>query len=77
MMSETINFLGTKSPKITVSENRIEQFSSILNRFNFNLENIYPSYYLKGKKEYSFNGEIEEFNKNLINHFNQKSNIQF
>lgn len=60
LMWETIKIIKNDKPLITVSEDRLEQFSSILRNFDFKLYGIYESYYIKGKKEYSYNKPIEE-----------------
>ncbi|MCL3782743.1 GNAT family N-acetyltransferase [Prolixibacteraceae bacterium JC049] len=59
MIQESFGLLNTYNPNITVSERRIGEFNRILTTNGFQLDAIYPDYYIQGQKEYSFNGLIE------------------
>jgi len=59
MLIDSFHLLNNCKPNITVSEKRLAEFSSILNKNGFKLDAIYPNYYNEGQKEYSFNGLIE------------------
>ncbi|MGV0923954.1 hypothetical protein [Empedobacter tilapiae] len=59
LMKETIRVIGNNKPLITVSEDRINQFKSLLQKFDFKLHATYQDYYKFNKIEYSFNKPIE------------------
>lgn len=59
LMKDTISIIGNDRPLITVSEDRINQFKSILKKFDFKLYATYQDYYKSNKIEYSFNRPIE------------------
>jgi predicted acetyltransferase len=59
LMKDSFKVLNTTAPLITISEKRLHQFSKLLEVFNFNLHEVYDSYYLNGVKEYSFNGPLK------------------
>ncbi len=60
LLQQSINTLNTSKPLITVSSRYIEEFHSLFNKFEFNLFQKYPSYYLPEYIEYSFNAPIEQ-----------------
>ncbi len=60
LMKKSIGILGTNSPLITVSEDRIMEFQKILEKFNFKEVGKYNDYYRKGRFEISYNGYLNE-----------------
>jgi hypothetical protein len=78
MLKESCGILETVSPLITVSERRIDEFSSILSKNNFKLEHIYQNYYKDNQKEYSFNGDLamsSKVNPQFVNSKLNKSDV--
>lgn len=59
LMDESMKFLKTKTPLITISENRVELFENILARYEFKLSQKLPDYYKKGLTEFVYNGKLE------------------
>ena len=59
LMNESMKFLKTKTPMITISENRVELFENILARYEFKLSQKLPDYYKKGLTEFVYNGKLE------------------
>lgn len=60
LLQQSINTLNISKPLITVSSRYIEEFRSLLNKFEFDLFQKYPGYYLPECIEYSFNAPIEQ-----------------
>ena len=58
-MKKAIITLGDRHPVITVSEPRVTEFDSFLQRFGFKLYDSYSGYYRSGFHELSYNGPIE------------------
>ena len=59
LMRKSIEILGTDSPFITVSEDHIDEFKTILQKFNFQEFRRYFGYYRKGKYEIAYNGYLD------------------
>lgn len=51
--------LNTNRPLVTVPEERFSEFHKIFTHFGFELTEIKENYYRKGKKEYIYNGSLE------------------
>ena len=60
LMRKSIEILGTDLPLITVSENRIDEFSVLFQKFCFKEFCKYPDYYRNGKYEVSYNGYLDK-----------------
>ena len=60
LMEKSLEILETDSPLITVSEDHINEFQNILNKFNFKEIKKYDNYYKEGKFEISYNGYLEK-----------------
>lgn len=60
LMKKSIEILGTDLPLITVSENRVDEFSGLLQRFCFKEFCRYSDYYRNGKYEVSYNGYLDK-----------------
>lgn len=59
LMEDSIRIIGNNRPLITVSEDRLNQFTPILKKFDFKLYATYSNYYKLNKTEFSFNKPIE------------------
>ena len=59
LLDYAISILGTSNPIITVSDDHIHEFSSILLRdYNFSLIELQVGYYRDNHAEYVFNGSL-------------------
>lgn len=59
LLDYAISVLGTSNPVITVSDEHIQEFSSILlGDYNFSLTELQAGYYRKDHTEYVFNGSL-------------------
>ena len=45
LLEESFKFLGTETPKITIPENKIDQFNYFINRYNWKDTNVLDKYY--------------------------------
>lgn len=59
LMEESLKFLQTQAPMITISENRLPYFKNLLEKYNFKLSQHLPDYYKKGFTEYVYNGKLK------------------
>ncbi len=67
LIHKAIQFLGTTSPMITIPVERKKEFESLINEFEFNLEESHD-YYRQGKPEYVYNGRLTVIqNKEIAN----------
>lgn len=57
LILKAFEYLGTRTPKITVSEDNIDVLQPLLDKYKFELTDIIRDMYIKGKDEYVFNGE--------------------
>ncbi|MGL4511316.1 GNAT family N-acetyltransferase [Cetobacterium sp.] len=57
--NRAISWLGEKYPLITVSETNKESFDGIMKKFGFEIVDIKEDLYMKGKKEYIYNGRVK------------------
>lgn len=57
-MEIAFNELNTDRPLITVSDNRLKEFSKLLNKYNFESVDALPDYYADNHTEYTFNGHL-------------------
>lgn len=57
LILKAFEYLGTRTPKITVSEDSINVLQPLLDKYKFELTDIVKDIYIKGKEEYIFNGE--------------------
>lgn len=62
LMEMSFGILEDEKPLITVSEDHIVEFSSLLKRFGFVYKNKVKSLYIKGKYEYFYNKSYEHQN---------------
>ena len=62
LMEMSFGILEDDKPLITVSEDHIVEFSSLLKRFGFVYKNKVKSLYIKGKYEYFYNKSYEHQN---------------
>jgi GNAT superfamily N-acetyltransferase len=58
LIKEGMDWVGTSVPLATVPEERMPEFSDILERLGFALTEVVESYYRPGKKEFVFNGRL-------------------
>lgn len=58
LMEESLLYLETKNPMITVSSENLDKFKPILTRFGFQKEEELKGYYLSYSTEYVFNGHL-------------------
>lgn len=59
MLQKCFDFLGTKKPLISISENSIDAFYKIILDNEWTLCDILHDYYKKGVTEYVFNGYLK------------------
>lgn len=57
-MNIAFNELNTDKPLITVSDNRLNDFDRLLNKFNFESVDALPNYYANNHTEFTFNGHL-------------------
>lgn len=57
LILKAFEYLGTRTPKITVSEDSINILQPLLDKYKFELTDIVKDIYIKGKEECIFNGE--------------------
>ena len=60
MMELSFEWLETDSPMITLHKNKLDQFSKLLNYYNFNLEQSQKHYYHVFSTELVYNGVLPE-----------------
>lgn len=58
LFEECFKYLGTRKPKITISENSIEMFKKHIEHYEFDKCEVLDGYYKKGIKEYVYNGKL-------------------
>lgn len=58
LLNESIRILGTNTPLITVSSNKLPQFEKLFKKFSFKLESRMDNYYKLGSTECCFNGTL-------------------
>lgn len=51
-------YLGTRKPIMSISEDKFETFKSHISKYDFKLEQVLDDYYIKDKKEYVYNGTL-------------------
>lgn len=59
LMDESIKFLETDCPLITISDNNLKSFEKLLKFYNFQQYEKLKDYYKKGVTEYVFNGVLK------------------
>ncbi len=59
LMKASFEFLETQKPMITVSEDHIKEFESLLKRYKFNLIEKIDNLYVAGKTEYIYHKKWE------------------
>lgn len=62
LMEISLRILEDEKPLITVSEDHIDEFSTLLRHFGFKYKNKVKSLYIKGKYEYFYNKPYEHPN---------------
>src|SRR5712671_3198195 len=60
LIAEAIQWLGQSKPMITIPEEKLEEFRSIIARREFYLTQIVDSYYRPNAREFVFNGFLPE-----------------
>lgn len=55
LLEASFEFLGTRKPMITVSEDNLKYFQAIFKKYNFELIEVIEDLYIKGKTEYIYN----------------------
>ncbi len=58
LFEKSLEILETRYPLFTVSSCRMNQFSSLVKKFDFRLEETLPEYYQPNMVEYVFNGHL-------------------
>lgn len=56
LMEESLAWLETDKPLITISESKLKMFKYFIDKYNWNLEVILDDYYKENTKEYCYNG---------------------
>lgn len=59
LFEECFEYLNTRRPIISISEDRLDMFENIITKYNFILKQKLSSYYRDGLTEYVFNGELQ------------------
>ena len=60
LLEESLKYLETTKPLITISEDKIPMFQSIINKYNWQLIEIAEAIYISNKREYCFNGRLNK-----------------
>lgn len=60
LMEASFEFLETRKPMITISEDNVKSFESLLKKYNFKLVEKIENLYVKGKTEYIYNKKWEK-----------------
>lgn len=58
LFEKSFELLETKKPLFTVSSEKVDMFLKHINKYNFHQTEILENYYLDGKSEYVFNGNL-------------------
>ncbi|WP_140456886.1 MULTISPECIES: GNAT family N-acetyltransferase [Priestia] len=58
LFEKSLDILNSDSPIITISENKIHQFRSLLNYYGFELSQVIPGCYVDSQDEYVYNGAL-------------------
>lgn len=59
MFEECFEYLGTRKPIITITENLLSVFEGHINDYKFERTQVLENYYINGKTEYVFNGTLK------------------
>ena len=59
LMADSLDVLKIRKPIITVSEDNLHQYIRLFKHYNFNLSEIRKDIYIKGIKEYVYNGKLK------------------
>ena len=57
--AQAFEWLGTRKPLFTVPEERIPEFRTLLNRWDFQVQQTLIGYYRPERAEYVFNGQLK------------------
>lgn len=60
LMEASFEFLETRKPMITITEDNVKSFEPLLKRYNFKLVEKIKDLYVKGKTEYIYNKKWEK-----------------
>lgn len=60
LMEASFDFLETRKPMITISEDNVKSFENLLKKYNFKLVEKIENLYVKGKTEYIYNKKWEK-----------------
>lgn len=66
ILEESMKWLGTTKPLITITEHKLEMFKPIINRYNWKLIKIISGLYNDGQQELCFNGTLTKNNENTL-----------
>jgi len=70
LLEKSFDYLKTNKPLISISENKLQQFSSIIKKYNWKQEQVLEKgYYNKTSREIVFNGKIlwlKKFNRVIL-----------
>ncbi|WP_162862514.1 hypothetical protein [Acetivibrio cellulolyticus] len=58
LFNKSFEILGTEKPVLTISENRITEFSKLFSYYGFEMASVCNNYYKEGMSEYCFNGNL-------------------
>lgn len=58
LFEQCFEYLGTRKPVISISEDKINMFEKHIEKYGFELVEILDAKYVKGKKEYVYNGML-------------------
>lgn len=65
LIEQSINWLGTAKPLVTIAEYKLEMFRPIIEKYNWELIEVVSNLYNASHKELCFNGILTKDNENL------------
>lgn len=60
LIEESFKYLETTKPLITFSENKLHMFENIISKYKWELVQSAENIYVKGTKEYCYNGKLSK-----------------
>ena len=60
LIEESLNYLETTKPLITINEDKLPMFQKIIEKYNWQLNEILSGIYIDGIREFCFNGHLSK-----------------
>jgi GNAT superfamily N-acetyltransferase len=60
LMEESLKWLETKKPLITISEKKLKMFKYFIDKYEWDLKIVLNNYYKENSKEYCYNGILQK-----------------